>query len=94
MQTTRIPEVPNRSCFAMNRWFNKMYHAGLLFNPDDRPEDIVNIETGNPTFTPEECAKLNQAVAVMFEDHGDMVYEVGLRYFHKALGITPIYDTE
>ena len=94
MQTSRIPEVPNRSYFAMNRWFYKMYHARLLYNPDERAEDIVSIETGDPTFTPEECSKLNQAVAVMFEQHGDMVYEVGLRYFHKALGITPVYENE
>ena len=94
MQTARIPEVPNRSYFAMNRWFYKMYHAGLLYHPDERAEVIVDIVTGDPKFTPDECVKLNQAVDVMFENHGDMVYEIGLRYFHKALGITPIYETE
>lgn len=92
MQTTaRIPEVPNSSYFAMNRWFYKMYRAGLLYNVDDPAETIVEIVSGKPVFTAEECEKLNQAVDVMLEKHGDKVYEVGLRYFHKALGITPNY---
>jgi hypothetical protein len=89
--TSRIPEVPNGSYFAMNRWFYKMYLAGLLYHPDEPAETIVEIATGEPTFTPEECIKLNKAVSVMFERHGDAVYDCGLSHFHKALGITPDY---
>lgn len=89
--TSRIPEVPNGSYFAMNRWFYKMYLAGLLYHPDDPAETIVQIATGEATFTPEECDELNEAVNVMFEHHGDAVYDCGLKYFHKALGITPDY---
>ena len=89
--TSRIPEVPNRSYFAMNRWFYKMYLAGLLYHPDDPAENIVQIATGEPTFTSEECVKLNKAVDLMFEHHGDAVYDCGLKYFYKALGITPDY---
>lgn len=92
MKTTpRIPEVPNGSYFAMNRWFEKMYLAGLLYHPDEPAENIVEIATGKPTFDTDECIKLNRAVDVMFKHQGDAVYECGIKYFHKALGITPDY---
>lgn len=90
--SSRIPEVRNGSYFAMNRWFYKMYQTGLLYHPDEPAENIVEIATGKPTFTPEECISLNKAVAFMFDHHGDKVYEVGLRYAHKAMGIKPNYS--
>jgi hypothetical protein len=89
--TSRIPEMPNGSYFAMNRWFYKMYLSGLLYHPDDPPETIVKIATGEPTFSPEECVELNRAVDAMFGHHGDAVYDCGLKYFYKALGIKPDY---
>ena len=85
----RIPNLSNKSFFAMNRWFNKMYLAGLLYHPDDPAETIVNVASGKPTFTPEECIELNKAIGLMFDHHGDKVYEVGLMYAHKAMGIKP-----
>jgi hypothetical protein len=88
---TRIPALPGKSYFAMVRWFNKMYLAGLLYHPDEPAEAIINIASGQPTFTPEECTELNKAVELMFANHGDKVYEVGLKYFHKAMGIAPEY---
>ena len=84
---SRLPEVPGKSSFALKRWFSKLYEAGLLFNPDDRPEEIVSIETGEQTFTPEECVILNKSLQILFEQHGDRVREVALNYFHKAMGI-------
>ena len=84
----RIPDLPNNSFFAMNRWFYKMYQAGLLFHPDDAAKEIVD-QSGNATFTGEECEQLDEAVGRMFKVHGDLVYDVGLTYFQKALGITP-----
>ncbi|MBX3585407.1 MAG: hypothetical protein KF796_02095 [Ramlibacter sp.] len=90
MQTApRIPDLPNASAFAMNRWFYKMQKAGLLYHPDEPAENIVNVVTGRPTFTADECRKLDAAVEKMFEMHGDKVYDVCLRYFQKALGIRP-----
>jgi hypothetical protein len=86
---SRIPDLPNNSFFAMNRWFYKMHLAGLLFHPDDSAEDIVEIKTGQPTFTAEECLKVNQAINRMFEFQGDKVYEVALKYVHQAMGINP-----
>lgn len=86
---SRIPALPNKSFFAMNRWFNKMYHAGLLYHPDEPAEAIISTASGQPTFTSEECVELNKAVGLMFANHGDKVYQVGLQYFHKAMGIKP-----
>lgn len=86
--TTRIPSLPNKSYFAMNRWFSAMYQAGLLYHPDEQAENIVNIQTGDPTFSPEECEVLNSMMDQMVEIHGDKVYEVCLRYVHRAMNIT------
>jgi len=86
---SRIPNTPRKSFSSMNHWFNKMYLSGLLYHPDDPAEIIINITTGLPTFTPTECVKLNKSVDLMFEYHGNKVYEVGLRYMQKAMGITP-----
>ena len=85
----RVPQLPGKSLVAMDRWFNRLYVDGLLFNPDDRPEDIVAIDTGEPTFTESECQVLNASLDRFFEYHGDKVYEVALKYFYKAVGITP-----
>ena len=86
MQTqTRIPAMPNASSFAMNRWFYKMHKADLLYHPDDSAEEIVNIATGQPAFTPAECAELNAAIAFMFEKHGDKVYDACLAFVGNAM---------
>lgn len=93
MQTkSRIPVRPNKSFFAMNCWFKKMYLAGLLYHPDEPAEAIINISSGEPTFTPDECIELNKAVNQMFSNHGDKVYQVGLQYFQKAMGVNPEYS--
>lgn len=93
MQHDRIPDLPNNSRFAMERWFQKLYMAGLLYNVDDPAETIVRIDTGERTFTPDECVRLDEAVERMFDHHGDAVYEVALKYTRKALG-WPIDTTE
>ena len=86
---SRIPDLPTSSYYSMNRWFYKMYLEGLLFHVDDPAETIVSIETGEATFTPDECVKLNAAIGIMFEHHGDEIYECGIKYFYTAMGIRP-----
>jgi len=87
MQTqARIPDLPNGSTFAMNGWFYKMHQADLLYHPDEPAETIVNISSGQPSFTPEECVQLNAAMDSMFEKHGDKVYDVAMVYFERAMG--------
>ena len=89
---SRIPKLQNSSSTAMSHWFDKMYVAGLLFHPDDAPETIHRIDSGERTFTDEECNELRIAIDTLFEHHGDAVYECGLRFFHKAMSIKPDYS--
>lgn len=86
-----IPKIPGKSSLALDRWFRQLYFAGLLFNPDDRPEGIVVIGTGEPLFTEQECLVLTESIDRLFECHGEKVYDVALKYFYKAVGITPDY---
>lgn len=89
----RVPQLPGKNLVAMDRWFDPLYVDGLLFNPDDRPEDIVVFDTGKPTFTESECQVLNASLDRFFEYHGDKVYDVALKYFNKAIGITLTYTS-
>jgi hypothetical protein len=79
----RIPDPVNSSFFAMNRWFSKMHASGLLFHPEDRAEDIIEIASGKPIFSSEECRELDKIIDAMFEKHGEQVCEVAYKYFHK-----------
>lgn len=83
----RVPQILGMSQVAMDRWFNQLYLDGLLFNPDDQPKDIFVISTGQPTFTEEECLVLNESLDRLFMYHGDKVYDVALKYCHRAMGI-------
>ena len=48
----RIPSVPGKSRFAMEHWFNTLYLKGLLFHPDDQPENIVRVTAKLSTVHP------------------------------------------
>lgn len=90
MQTTaRIPSLPSKSYYAMNKWFEQMHEAGLLYHPDERAENIVDIETDVPMFDAVECEMLDALMDQMFKVHGDKVYDVCLKQVHKATGIKP-----
>ena len=91
---SRIPELPNASYFAMNRWFFKMHQLDLLFHPDDPAETIVVIGTGKPTFTEAECIEVNYVIGRMFECHGDQLYEVVLKIAHEAMGINSAVEVD
>lgn len=86
---SRIPQISGKSSFSLDRWFKQLYDAGLLFNPDDQPEDIVVFGTGESVFTERECLILTESLDRLFQCHGDKVYDVALKYFYKAVGITP-----
>lgn len=89
----RVPQLSGKSRADMDRWFDQLYIDGLLFNPDDPPEEIVLIGTGEPTFSENECQVLNESLNQLFKYHGDRVYDVALKYFHKAVGITPAFSS-
>ena len=84
MQTiSRIPDPINNSISAMDSWFSKMHASGLLFHPEDRTEDIVEIGTGKALFSSEECAELDKIIGSMFAKHGDKVCEIAYKYVHQ-----------
>lgn len=66
-----------------------MHKADLLYHPDEPAETIVRADTGEVSFTAEECVQLNAAVDSLFAWHGDLVYTVGLHFVRKAGGIKP-----
>lgn len=87
---SRIPIIAGKSPLALKHWFNKLYLEGLLFHPDDQPENIVSIATGEPVFTPFECQTLREGIQLLFECHGDLVYEVALKYFQKTMEVKQV----
>lgn len=86
-KSNRIPVLRGKSRFALEHWYQSLYRAGLLFNPDDAPEDIVFTETDEPVFTSDECLTLREGIQFLFDHHGDRVYEVALKYTYKAMGL-------
>ena len=53
----------------------------VSFHPDDEFECYVHMETGEPTFTPEECREYNAAMLQCFEvckAEGVDIYLIGL----------------
>ncbi len=84
MQTqSRIPQPLNNSYSSMNDWFSMMQANGLLFHPEDRAGDIVEIVSGRPLFSTEECAELDQIIDAMFETHGEKVCDVAYKCVHE-----------
>lgn len=83
----RIPVITGKSTFALARWFGRLTSSGLLFHPDDLPENIISVETKEPTFTKEECDALNESLEILFDLHGDLVYDVALSYLQRVMGI-------
>lgn len=88
MQTiSRIPDLENNSITAMDSWFSKMHTSGLLFHPEDCASDIIEIASGKPIFTTEECDSLEKILDAMFEKHGDKVCDVAYEYISKTISI-------
>lgn len=84
MQTqSRIPYLLSNSYYSMDDWFSKMQAKGLLFHPEDRAGDIVEIVSGLPIFSSEEAAQLDQIIDAMFEKHGEKVCDAAYKYAHE-----------
>jgi len=87
MNASRIPEFSDTSYNGMMIWFATMFERGLLFHPDDVPEEIVSIDSGERTFSTAESLYLRKTVDIMFELHDDNVYEAAYPIFMKRMGI-------
>ena len=84
MNTSQIPPLSEKSFEGMKSWFSVMLGHGLLFHPDDRPEDIIRIDSGEKTFSKNECFELNSIINEFFAAFGDDVYEAAYPSFIKA----------
>jgi hypothetical protein len=87
MNTSRIPDFSNKSFDGMLTWFAEMAIRDLIFHPDDAPESIVSIATGEKTFTDDECQKLENTLSEMFNLFNDDVYEAAYPIFMKHIGV-------
>lgn len=83
--TSRIPTLESTSYQSMDRWFKLMTEANLHFPPDDAPKDIVRISDGAPAFTEDECRALDKTMSILFENHGNDVYEAAYPHFMRFL---------
>ncbi len=86
METSRIPNLTENNFDGMLLWFAEMSKRELLFHPDDSPDQIFIIKTGEPTFSPDECSKLDAILCRMFVDFGDEVHAAAYPIFMKATG--------
>lgn len=86
MSTSRIPEYQNSDMSAAKSWFSSMAKSGLLFHPDDHPENIVLID-GTPLFTRHECVIIKHYINKMFMRFGDQVYDFAADAFMRVMKI-------
>lgn len=87
MHASRIPDFANKSREGMSIWFAEMSLRGLLFHPEDAPDSICTIATGERAFTTGECAKLDGIMSEMFSLFGDDVCEACYSIFMRAAGL-------
>lgn len=87
MHTSRIPDFSNQSFDGMLLWFATMSDRGLLFHPDDPADQIYDIVSGQPTFSPDESSKAQKILKKMFNQFGDKVYEAAYPVFMKCMGL-------
>jgi hypothetical protein len=87
MSISRIPYFVDHSQEGMKNWFSEMSSKGLLFHPDDSPDDIVSIKTGKEIFSSDEAVRIKETLKIMFSIFNDDVYEAAYPYFMQSLGI-------
>jgi hypothetical protein len=87
MNTSRIPDFSDKSFDGMLTWLSEMSVRDLMFHPDDAPETIVSITTGENIFTIDECRKLDNTLSEMFSQFDDEVYEAAYPSFMKRMDI-------
>lgn len=87
MHASRIPDFANKSREGMSIWFAEMSLRGMLFHPEDEPDSICTIATGERAFTVEEWTKLDGIMSEMFALFGDGVCETCYSIFMRAAGV-------
>lgn len=84
---SRIPALRSTSFDDALCWFAELSASGLLFHPDDDPQDIVGIESGTPTFAENEVSELRIVMTELFDALGNDVYDASYPVFMKACGL-------
>lgn len=87
MNTSRIPGFVDKSFDGMLMWFSEMSVCDLLFHPDDDPESVISIASGEKLFTASECRELENILSGMFRQFHNDVYEAAYPAFMKRMGI-------
>ena len=89
MQTTsRIPELTKVSFDGALLWFSQLQCEGLLFHPEDDPDDIFHISDNQKMFTDGEVAELRFVVDELEVGIGhDKMIEAAYPVFMNAMGI-------
>jgi len=87
MNDSRIPEYVGSTFDDMLTWFAEMSVRELLFHPEDRPQDIINIANGEPFFSEYECSKLTTILSSMYEQFGDDVCNAAYPIFMNRMGL-------
>lgn len=85
----RIPPLSGISFEDARNWFIALRDAGLLFNPDDDPADIVYIVSDERMFTDAEAEDLRGILGRLFDALGDDFYEACYPIFMEACGLDP-----
>ncbi|MBS0461624.1 MAG: hypothetical protein JSS41_04025 [Proteobacteria bacterium] len=86
MVINRIPTYDTHAVDGMLSWFAEMSSRGLLFHPEDDPADIIDIATGECTFTHAEAGRVRGILGAMRAAHGDAMIEVCYPVFMRAAG--------
>ena len=58
--------TPITTTAGAEAFLRHMADTGRSFHPDDDPATIVNVSTGEPTFTPEEWELLRDRIGEVF----------------------------
>ncbi len=89
MQTTsRIPKLTTASFDGALLWFSQLQCEGLLFYPEDDPNDIFRISDNRKMFTDGEVAELRFVLDALEVSIGhDKVIEAAYPVFMNVMGI-------
>lgn len=84
---SRIPVLHGLSFDHALMWFSELQSTGLLFHPDDDPNDIVSIREGGKVFSDVEVAEARFVIGELFTELGDNIYEAAYPVFMNAMGV-------
>lgn len=89
MQTiSRIPQLTEASFDGALLWFSQLQCEGLLFHPEDDPDDIFRISDKQKLFSDSEVSELRFVIDELETNLGhDQMIEAAYPIFMSAMGI-------